>query len=560
MEATLNSSMWARRGILVVAIALGLLAMEGAGAAAALELDSGGQHRGAARTVRDPAASGGRAMMLYGRAYLRRPVDLTAFTSVRLRARALPCRGWPRIRLALSGAPSRTGVIRSRRWRTYSLPLSATAGKRVLGLRFANPRRARRCARGVVVDAVSFVPRVAAKRAPSPARIAPGTLAPTPTRTPSGPTVIGNNPDVGLASGQRFGFNDSGLVEPPLSRETFLGQLRDSHATLHRGNLNWAGWEFDRGQYSDTFWNRPDRDYRDELNQGVRQIITLLGTPYWALTDKGKGSSDPGGNWHCDGTRGSTCDAPPDVRDPSIRDAWMNWVRAVVTRYPQAAGIEIWNEPNLRWSWFQDQDPDLYALMVKSASDAVRSVDPNMPVLTGGMGPYLGTNTTEITSYKYMLDRIYAIAGASSFDAISWHAYACNRSSDTYYHDGVLKHLNMLRSIKQGHGDAAKPLWLTETGAPTGSPQPAACGTSFSEAQQRDGLTDLLDWLGQQQAQEHDLPVVLIHSLFDRHADGTSNVGQFGSVAWSKDAVTGNITTREKPGYAVVRCYYGGPC
>ena len=549
--------MCARKGILVVAIALGLLAMEGAGAAAALELDSGGLHRGAARTVRDPGASGGRAMMLYGRAYLRRPVDLTAFTSVRLRARALPCRGWPRIRLGLSGTSSRTRVIRSRRWRTYSLPLSATAGKRVLGLRFANPRRARRCAREVLVDSVGFVPRVAAKRAPSPARTAPGTLAPTPTRTPSGPTVIDSNPALGLASGQRYGFNDSALVAGPVGRDNFLAQLRDSRATLHRGNLNWAGWEFDRGQYSDAFWNRPDRDYRDELNQGVRQIITLLGTPYWALTDKGKGSSDPTGRWHCDGTRGSTCDAPPDVRDPSIRDAWMNWVRAVVTRYPQAAGIEIWNEPNLRWSWFQDQDPDLYALMVKSAAEAVRSVDSQMPVLTGGMGPYLGTNTTQITSYETMLNRIYDIAGASSFDAISWHSYACNRSSDAYYHDAVKKHLDKYRDIEQRHFDSGKALWLTETGAPTGSAQSGACGTSFTEAGQRAALTDLLGWLGQQQAQFHDVPVVLVHSLFDWAPDGSSGE-RFGTVAWTQDS--SGVHFRQKPGYAVVRCFFGGPC
>jgi hypothetical protein len=237
----------------------------------------------------------------------------------------------------------------------------------------------------------------------------------------------------------------------------------------------------------------------------------------------------------------------------------MNWVRQVAKRYPKAAGIEVWNEPNLRWSWFQDQDPDLYALMVKSAGEAVHSVNANMPVIVGSMGPYLGQDTTSLTNYSYMLDRVYDVAGAGSFDAIGWHAYACNRSTDSYYHDAVKKHLDVLRAIKQRHADTGRPLWLTETGAPTGSPQSGACGTSFTEAQQRDAFNDVLGWLGQEQAQFHDIPVVLIHSLFDRHADGTPNAGQFGLIAWTRDAA-GQVHQRQKPAYPTVRCRFGGPC
>jgi hypothetical protein len=370
-------------------------------------------------------------------------------------------------------------------------------------------------------------------------------------------TASTSNP--GLAAGQRYGFNDGGLTNGELPRSTFLAGLRDSHATLHRVNINWQGYEFERGKFSSTFWERPDRDYNDELNQGVKQIITLLGAPYWALTPAGRGSTSPGGGWRCDGQRGSTCAAPPNVRDPAIRDAWMNWVRQVVKRYPQAAGIEVWNEPNIRWSWFQDQDPDLYALMVKSASEAVRSVNPKMPVITAGMGPYLGPSNGDLTDYAYMLYRIYEIAGAGSFDAISWHAYACNRSSDRTPHDNVQKHLDVVRGVRNHFGDTNKPLWLTETGAPTGSPQSGACATTFSEAQQRSALTDLLDWTGQQQAVSHDLPVVLVHTLFDKEESGTSDAGYFGSIAWTRDAA-GNVQTREKPAYATLRCHFGGPC
>ncbi len=558
--------MFSRQGTLIFAVALGLVAIQSGQATAAVELGSGGLNRGSVLVVPDRAAGGGKALMLYGRGSHRRQVESGALTAVRLRARALRCKGWPRLRLAFSGSRPRTRVIRSTRWRSYVFQVSGAPGRHSLVLRFVNPRRARRCGRAVAVDSLTFV---AAERPrtppPVPAPIPPQSANRVPTRTPPppepapDPKVVYGDPGLGLASGQRFGFNDGGITHPVLPRDTFLAQLRDSRATLHRVNINWHGWEYTRGQYSSAFWNRPDRDYQDELDQGVRQIITLLGTPPWALTDKGRGSSSPDGAWHCDGTRTSTCIAPPDVRDPGIRDEWMKWVRAVVERYPQAAAIEVWNEPNIRWSWFQDQDPDLYALMVKYAGEAAHSVNPSMPVLVGSMGPYLGPSSTDLTDYAYMLYRVYQIAGPSSFDAIGWHAYACNRSSDAFYHDNVAMHLNVVRGVKEHFGDDARPLWLTETGGPTGSPQSGACASSFTEQQQREALTDVLSWAATEQAQRHDLPVVLVHSLFDRQADGTAGAGQFGVVKWWQDS-SGQVHTAEKPGYAKVRCYFGGPC
>ena len=87
----------------------------------------------------------------------------------------------------------------------------------------------------------------------------------------------------------------------------------------------------------------------------------------------------------------------------------------------------------------------------------------------------------------------------------------------------------------------------------------ASCGTSFSESEQRAALADVLDWAGYEHAESRDLPVVLIHGLFDSYEDGSENAGQFGVVAWSRDDA-GEVSRRAKPAYSTVRCRFGGPC
>jgi putative glycosyl hydrolase len=355
------------------------------------------------------------------------------------------------------------------------------------------------------------------------------------------------------SGGQLRGFSDPGLGNRDLPRSLFMDRLADSGAQLHRIETSWQGYEPRRGHYTSWFWDKHDRDYRDKLKLGVREVIILRGTPYWALTPEGRGSTSPGGIWRCDGSQ-SPCNAPPNVRDPGIRDAWEHWVREVVSRYPQAAGIEIWNEPNIRWNWYQPQDPALYALMLKSAGEAVRQVNPSMPVVSGGVSSFQGASDADKTSYDEFLRTVYRDAGPDSFSAIGWHAYPC--FSETY-HGNAERQLQVIRQVKREFGDASKPIWLTETGATTGRPESSNCGAAFSEPQQHDALEDVLRWAGREQAVSHDLPVVLVHSLFDWGKNGSQD---FGVIAWYKDPSNGNVQTRAKPAYPTVRCIFRGSC
>jgi hypothetical protein len=355
----------------------------------------------------------------------------------------------------------------------------------------------------------------------------------------------------GAATTQVRGISDPALTNGSLPRATFLDRLAQSGAHAHRVVVSWQWHEPQAGKYSTGYLPKIDQNYRDELDRGVRQLIVLMGTPYWALTPEGKGSKSPSGASRCDG--GTTaCNSPPNVRDPAIMAAWKRWVTTVVKRYPQAVGIEVWNEPNLNWSWFQKQDPALYSLMLKGAFDAARAAGSPLPVVSAGLASYHGANDSTKTNYEVFLRTIYTVTHRDSFDAIGWHGYACNWQSS--YHDNAARILAVLRKVKADYGDPAKPTWLTETGATSGQTAAASCNSSFNEQQQGAAIGDMMDWAWRENAANHDLPVLMIHSLFD--AGGS---GDYGLVAWSRNS-SGAVSTRLKSAYWSLYCRVRGGC
>src|SRR4051794_21708206 len=73
-----------------------------------------------ARPVADRGASGRRAVLLTGRASLRKRLTLPALASIRVRARGRPCGGWPRIAVSVADRSIARLRVRSRRWRRYA--------------------------------------------------------------------------------------------------------------------------------------------------------------------------------------------------------------------------------------------------------------------------------------------------------------------------------------------------------------------------------------------------------------------------------------------------------
>jgi hypothetical protein len=112
--------------------------------------------------------------------------------------------------------------------------------------------------------------------------------------------------------------------------------------------------------------------------------------------------------------------------------------------------------------------------MLKLAYAAIKGVDSSATVVSAGLSPYgsYGQFDSQHMNPVSFLDEMYVDGAAGSFDAVGWHPYnypyglgfwnwsAWSQMSQT---------TPSARSLMTAHGDAAKQIWATEFGEPTGS-------------------------------------------------------------------------------------------
>jgi hypothetical protein len=181
--------------------------------------------------------------------------------------------------------------------------------------------------------------------------------------------------------------------------------------TLLRVPVLWAQSEPDApvaGVHS-YHWPRDDL-YKGLVTHGVRPILTLNTAPLWASSS----------------TLGCTqvCAQPPG---PAHADDFAAFAAAVARRYPLAAAIEIWNEPNNHSGSVQGPKPDEYAALLAKAYDAIKAQRPAMRVLGGALGAYGAspaqpTTTTDMRLGDY-LQAMLAGGAAAHMDGLSFHPY-----------------------------------------------------------------------------------------------------------------------------------------
>jgi uncharacterized membrane protein len=367
-------------------------------------------------------------------------------------------------------------------------------------------------------------------------------------------------------AGQTYGFNDNAFGSPEIPRRTFLDKLQDAGGKYIRSTISWQWYEPQPGVYNESYWSFYDRNYADMQARGVRPVIILIGTPYWALTPAGRGATSPdGSSFRCDGTN-AACVAPPDVDRPDVRLAWQSFVGKVVHRYPNAAAVEVWNEPNIRWFWLQAQDPALYGRLLAVTATAVHQAKPTMVVLNGSLANYFGSDTYENTAADSFLRTVYTVGGKASFDAIGWHSYPCNYPNEPRTSQ-LQRDIKRVRAVRNAFHDNATKLWMTEVGVTTSGGSQSNCGGGeFSEKQQARILGDVLDWTKWQNAHYHDLPVVLIHTMMNSESRASITMAnsnaqaEYGIVAYSYHATTKQTTIQNKRAYPVVRCKIHGTC
>ena len=263
-----------------------------------------------------------------------------------------------------------------------------------------------------------------------------------------------------LAVGYGAPWNWSRLSQQDLDRT--MEQAGALGATMVRIGLEWDLVEPVPGVHD---WTAADRLVDSARRHGLDVIALLIGTPAWAR--------DPHG------------EADSAMTPPADPEQFARFAGAAADRYDEGVlAWEIWNEPNIRDFWRTGAEPKAYAEMLRGSYTAIKAVQPDATVLSGGLAPsdtrdgYLAPND--------FLRALYSLGVKDYFDGYAVHPYSYPDSpADPAKPWSPWQQMFDTRRILTTNGDGGKDIWITEFGAPTGLDDKAV-----SEAEQARILSD----------------------------------------------------------------------
>ncbi len=229
-------------------------------------------------------------------------------------------------------------------------------------------------------------------------------------------------------------MSDGPLFSPTVDLGSDLALMRASGAGATRIAVDWRTIEPTQGSVSlaplDAF-------VQASAQAGIEVLPVVFGAPPWAALDP----SDPA--------------SPP--KDPK---AYGRFVAMLVRRYGPSGSFwtshgavprvpirrwQIWNEPDLGKYWSAKGWPRGYVSLLRAARAAVKRADPSAEIVLAGL-----TNRSWLD-----LRQVYHAGGGHLFDVAAIHPFSRRVAN-------VLKIVTLARREMRRHGDANKPLVLSE--------------------------------------------------------------------------------------------------
>lgn len=217
---------------------------------------------------------------------------------------------------------------------------------------------------------------------------------------------------------------------------------------------SWAWLEQSDGKMN---WAEFDQWVARAKAQKLKVLAVAQGSPAWA--NGGHGPYD----------RQSGLNTPPL---PKFHPRFARYVGELVRHGADA--IEVWNEPNGGF-WLPQPEPKAWAKLVVVSYQAVKAVNPKVPVVTGGLCPLPNGSLNENAPAKFLQKALENVPEfARSFDGVGLHPYvfaddptAKDPLTEPYQWNSILQAATMQQLLaKRGAGN--KPFWFTEYGVPTG--------------------------------------------------------------------------------------------
>ena len=230
--------------------------------------------------------------------------------------------------------------------------------------------------------------------------------------------------------------------EPTPRMNADLDAIVAAGMTWVRADFYWSAIELQRAKFS---WTATDSFVRAARSRGLQVLAMPDYTPAWARS-------------------GPTDKYPP--RNPAD---YANFVAKLAARYAPMGvhAWEIWNEPNVSAFWAPKADPVAYTKLLKLAYVAIKHADPSATVVSGGLAP--ATNNGRDLAPLTFVTSMYAQGAKGYFSALGYHPYSYPYPPmypadwNTFYRTPAM------HTLMASKGDAAKRIWGTEMGYPTGT-------------------------------------------------------------------------------------------
>jgi hypothetical protein len=297
---------------------------------------------------------------------------------------------------------------------------------------------------------------------PLAATATPPPPSPTPAPVPAAAAVVAP------VDGHQFGFSAGDLVDlSPAELDARLADFATLGMTWVRVDIPWSVVQAAGPTSYD--WAMYDRVV-DAIN--ARKLKTLLiidYTPTWAGAP---------------GCQGSEYCAPADPNQ------FAQYAGAVVRRYlPKGVNHwEVWNEPNHIGFWDPAPDPVAYMRLLKATVASIRKESPNAYIISGGLSPAY-TEGGDIAPAQFMTS-LYQNGFKDTVNAVAFHPYTFPATPSWHEDWNGWIQMQQVRNVMVANGEAAKPVWLTEYGAPTGGPGAIASAQNPNFAAIPDHVTE----------------------------------------------------------------------
>ena len=263
-----------------------------------------------------------------------------------------------------------------------------------------------------------------------------------------------------LSDSDLIGFAAPSLLgDDPSAQVQQLQQMKSMGMTTVRIDANWSGGEPAQGNFN---WSALDAIMASVHQVGMTADLIIDGCPPWAAASGASGQ----------------------FAQPASPSQFGAWAAAVAARYHSKGAdyFEIWNEPNNSQFWSPSPNADAYTADLEAAYAAIKAADPSSVVISAGLAPGNGNGSIDPVTF---LGGMYAAGAKGNFDAVGDHPYTfpADPDTDSQGNWGEMDQTRQsLRSLMIAHGDAAKKIWITEFGAPTGDVTAAQQATELTQA------------------------------------------------------------------------------